>query len=149
MPTATSKKKADGSRSRSAAPMSDAHKKALALGREQGRIIRSYLEALETTRPRRGRKRTVDSVQRQLVAVKEQLPEATGLDRVHLIQDRMDLEAELATLSGAGVDLPGLEAAFVKVAADYGERKGISYTAWREAGVDAAVLKKAGIKRGS
>ena len=60
----------------------------------------------------------------------------------------MDLQAELEQLQGGGVDLTELEASFVKVAADYGARKGISYTAWREGGVDAAVLKKAGIKRG-
>jgi hypothetical protein len=83
-----------------------------------------------------------------LEAVRKELPGASGLTRVHLIQERIDLESELATLSGHGVDISELEAAFVKVAADYGSRKGISYTAWREAGVDAAVLKKAGIKRG-
>jgi hypothetical protein len=127
--------------------MTDAHKKALAVGREQGRVIRGYLEALESSRPKRGRKRTADSVKRRLDAVNADLPAATGLTRVHLIQERMDLEAELAQLSGGGVDVSELEAAFVKVAADYGARKGISYTAWREAGVDAAVLKKAGIKR--
>jgi hypothetical protein len=128
--------------------MTDAHKKALAVGREQGRVIRGYLEALDSTRPKRGRKRTADNVQRRLDAVHKELPGAAGLTRVHLIQERMDLESELATLSGDGVDISELEAAFVKVAADYGSRKGISYTAWREAGVDAAVLKKAGIKRG-
>jgi len=128
--------------------MTDAHKKALAVGREQGRVIRGYLEALDSTRPKRGRKRTADSVQRRLDAVRKELPSASGLNRVHLIQERMDLESELANLSGDGVDVSALEAAFVKVAAEYGTRKGISYTAWREAGVDAAVLKKAGIKRG-
>jgi hypothetical protein len=35
----------------------------------------------------------------------------------------------------------------VKVARSYGERNGITYTAWREIGVDPAVLKKAGITR--
>lgn len=134
--------------SRQPAAMTDAHKKALAVGREQGRVIRGYLEALESSRPKRGRKRTADSVQRRLETVRKELPGATGLTRVHLIQERMDLEAELANLSGEGVDVSALEASFVKVAADYGARKGISYTAWREAGVDAAVLKKAGIKRG-
>ena len=128
--------------------MTDAHKKALAVGREQGRSIRAYLEALDTTRPKRGRKRTAESVQRRLDAVRKEQPTATGLTRVLLIQERMDLETELANLSGDGVDISALEAAFVKVAAEYGSRKGISYTAWREAGVDAAVLKKAGIKRG-
>jgi hypothetical protein len=134
--------------SRNTPAMTDAHKKALAVGREQGRVIRGYLEALDSTRPKRGRKRTAESVQRRLAAVHKELPGASGLTRVHLIQERIDLESELATLSGDGVDISELEAAFVKVAADYGSRKGISYTAWREAGVDAAVLKKAGIKRG-
>ena len=139
-------KKGDGSRR--AGTMTDAHKKALAIGREQGRLIRSYLDALESTKPKRGRKRTPDSVKRRLATVNTELPAATALDRVHLIQERMDLEAELEQLQGGAVDLSDLEADFVKVAADYGARKGISYTAWREAGVDAAVLKKAGIKRG-
>jgi hypothetical protein len=129
--------------------MSDAHKKALAEGREQGRIIRGYLEAIEANRPKRGRKRTADTVRRRLEAVRKELPGATGLTRVHLIQERMDLEAELEQLSGKGTDVAELERSFVKVAADYGSRKGISYTAWREAGVDAAVLKKAGISRGT
>ena len=40
-----------------------------------------------------------------------------------------------------------LEAEFVVVAADSGARRGISYEAWREAGVAAAVLKRAGIRR--
>jgi hypothetical protein len=141
VPAAPTKKRKSGA-------MTDAHKKALAVGREQGRVIRGYLEALESSRPKRGRKRTTDSVQRRLDAVRKELPGSTGLTRVHLIQERMDLESELANLSGQGVDVSALEGAFVKVAAEYGSRKGISYTAWREAGVDAAVLKKAGIKRG-
>ena len=50
---------------------------------------------------------------------------------------------------GTKVDLSALEADFVKTAAKYAERKGISYAAWRELGVPADVLKKAGISRGS
>ncbi|MDZ7734518.1 MAG: hypothetical protein U5R31_16850 [Acidimicrobiia bacterium] len=38
-----------------------------------------------------------------------------------------------------------LESDFVKAAAEYGESKGIDYRTWREAGVPAGVLKKAGI----
>jgi hypothetical protein len=45
------------------------------------------------------------------------------------------------------VDLAQLEKDFVKAAAPYSERKGISYSAWREVGVPAAVLDKAGIAR--
>lgn len=40
-----------------------------------------------------------------------------------------------------------LEAEFVKVAASFGERKGIRYTTWREVGVPAKVLREAGISR--
>jgi hypothetical protein len=59
----------------------------------------------------------------------------------------MDLQAELSVKT-ENIDLSELERAFVAVARQYGERKGISYNAWREAGVDAAVLKRAGIGRG-
>ena len=47
---------------RSKAPMSDEHKAALAEGRNQGRAVRNYLEALDQNRPKRGRKRTTESV---------------------------------------------------------------------------------------
>ena len=46
------------------------------------------------------------------------------------------------------MDLEALESGFVKVVSAYSERKGISYAAWREQGVPAAVLKAGGIKRG-
>jgi hypothetical protein len=133
---------------RTKAPMSNEHKEALAIGREQGRAVRRYLEALELHKPKRGRKRTAESVQKQLAAIEGKLAGADPLSRVQLIQQRMDLQAELAQ-HGATVDLSALEADFVRSARDYGQRKGISYAAWREAGVDAAVLKKAGIGRGA
>ena len=38
--------------------MTAQHKAALAEGRSEGRAVKSYLEALEKNRPRRGRKRT-------------------------------------------------------------------------------------------
>jgi hypothetical protein len=133
---------------RTKAPMSNEHKEALALGREQGRAVRRYLEALDLHKPKRGRKRTAESIQKQLAAIETKLAAADPLTRVQLIQQRMDLTQELAT-KGETVDLGALEADFVKAARDYGQRKGISYAAWREAGVDAAVLKKAGISRAS
>jgi hypothetical protein len=128
-------------------PMSDAHKKALAEGREQGRAIREYLEALDRNKPRRGRKRTPDTVKKRLVAIEAKLTTADPLTKLHLIQERMDLDAELETMS-AKTDLSGLEKAFAKAAKAYGARKGITYGAWRELGVTPEVLKKAGIGRG-
>ncbi|HVE46283.1 MAG TPA: hypothetical protein VNA57_06010 [Acidimicrobiales bacterium] len=128
--------------------MSDEHKHALAVGREQGRAVRRYLEALEAHRPKRGRKRTPESIERRLSVIEERIAGAEPLTRLQLVQERMDLQEELANKSET-VDLTQLEADFVAAARDYGERKGISYGAWREAGVDAAVLKRAGIRRGA
>ena len=126
--------------------MSDAHKQALAQGRVQGRAVRRYLEALEAHKPKRGRKRTPESINRRLATVEKTMPDADPLTRVQLIQERMDLERELAQATKK-VDLSELERGFVKAARRYGERKGISYAAWRAAGVDPAVLRKAGISR--
>lgn len=138
-------------RKKAAAPtktMSAEHKQALATGREQGRAVRRYLEALEAHKPKRGRKRTPDSIQRRLDAIEDRLPSADPLTRLQLVQERMDLQAELATKSNT-VDLASLEDEFVNAAAEYGMRKGISYAAWREAGVDPAILKRSGIRRGA
>ncbi|HUR22986.1 MAG TPA: hypothetical protein VMZ73_03835 [Acidimicrobiales bacterium] len=127
--------------------MSDSHKAALAEGREQGRAVRRYLEALEAHKPKRGRKRTPESVQRRLAAIEERLGDADALTRLHLMQERMNLTNELAS-TGDSVDLQGIEDEFVVAAGPYGARKGITYAAWRSMGVDPSVLRRANIKRG-
>jgi hypothetical protein len=63
---------------------------------------------------------------------------------LELVQKRLDVERQLAVPT---VDLEGLEVGFVEYAGSYGERKGITYAAWREVGVPASVLKAAGIRR--
>jgi len=126
--------------------MSTAHKAALAKGREEGRVVRRYLEALEQTRPRRGRKRTPQSIEKRLVAIEVALADADPLSRLQLAQEQLDLEAELFSFEEA-LDVPALEKDFVKVAKAYSSRKGISYSAWRSVGVSAAALQKAGIAR--
>jgi hypothetical protein len=126
--------------------MSEEHKTALAEGRDQGRSVRLYLEALDANKPRRGRKRTRESITKRLDAIETELPTVDPLKRLHLIQERLDLRSELET-GDAGADLTELEAGFVAVAASYGERKGITYSAWRELGVPAAVLTRASITR--
>jgi len=128
--------------------MSDSHKAALAEGREQGRAVRRYLEALEAHKPKRGRKRTPESVQKRLASIDEKVAEADALTRLHLVQERMNLENELAS-SDSTVDLQSLEDEFAASAAPYGARKGITYAAWRQLGGDPGVLRKAGIKRGA
>src|SRR2546425_1829234 len=80
---------------RTRSPMSDSHKAALAEGREQGRAVRRYLEALEAHKPRRGRKRTPESMEKRLAAIEEKLPQADPLSRLQLVQERMDLQRQL------------------------------------------------------
>jgi uncharacterized protein YicC (UPF0701 family) len=126
--------------------MSDSHKAALAEGREQGRAVRRYLEALDAHKPRRGRKRTPESMEKRLSAIEERLPQADPLTRLQLVQERMDLQRQLEA-ADSNVDLQALEDEFVKAAPDYSRRKGITYAAWRETGVDPAVLRRAGIRR--
>lgn len=127
--------------------MTDEHKAALAAGRAQGLAVKNYLEALESQKPRRGRPRTPDMVEQQIVMVDVQLNDAPPLERLKLIQRRLDLEQVLEELNAPQVDLTALEAAFVESAAAYSKSQGISYEAWRKFGVDPAVLKRAGLSR--
>ncbi|MDY7104610.1 MAG: hypothetical protein S0880_25780 [Actinomycetota bacterium] len=128
--------------------LSEDHKAALAEGRAQGRAVRRYLEALEAHRPRRGRKRTVESMRKRLKRIEEEIQDADPLKRLQLVQERIDLDEEIAAAENK-VDLEALEREFVDAARSYSERKGISYAAWRELGVSAATLKRAGIGRSS
>lgn len=126
--------------------MTKAHKQALAAGRAEGKVVRDYLEALKRSKPKRGRKRTPESIKRRLNTIKSDYENVDAVTQLKFAQERLDLAIELAELT-AKVDVAPLEKAFVKIAKGYGERNGITYSAWREIGVDAAVLKKAGISR--
>src|SRR6476619_1649896 len=108
------------------AGMSDAHKAALAEGRAQGRAIRDYLEALEAHKPKRGRKRTPDSIKKRLDRIEAELGDAEPMKRLTLGQERLDLESEFEKAEG-GVDLSELEKGFVSNAKEYSARKGITY----------------------
>jgi hypothetical protein len=130
------------------APMSEEHKAALAKGRAEGRIVRDYLEGLRATKPKRGRKRTPETVKSRLEAIDNELESASPVEELMLVQERRDLEAELEQMSNT-VDMDALEDAFVGVAKSYSESKKISYASWRDVGVEARVLKRAGIGRGS
>lgn len=126
--------------------MSDEHKAALAKGREQGRKVRAYLAALEQER-RPGRQMDRGTIEAKLPEIQSTIDEEPDpAKRVELIQKRLDLEERLVEL-GDAPDVDALEKGFIEAAKEYSERKGISYAAWREAGVPAAVLKQAGIPR--
>lgn len=128
------------------AQMTEEHKQALAVGRAEGRMVRAYLEALESSRPKRGRKRTKESIGRRLERIEDELEAADPLKRLQLTQEQLDLTEELESMD-SGINLTDLEDDFVRVAQGYAERKGITYQAFRQIGVPASVLKRAGISR--
>ena len=70
------------------------------------------------------------------------------MSELKLVQERRNLTDELASMESS-VDTSTLEDAFVAVAKGYSERQGISYSSWREVGVEAGVLKRAGIPASS
>jgi hypothetical protein len=148
MPPKKTTKTKKAPRTRKQAPMTRAHKQALARGRDESRTVSRYLEALDAGKSRPGRPRTIQSVQAQLQAVETRVKGARGIDRLLALQQRTDLRNALAQRNGK-VDLATAEREFVKVARGYGERKGISYATWREAGVSPSVLAKARIARTS
>lgn len=125
------------------------HKAAMAAGRTEGRAIKNYLEALEAHKPRRGRRRTPESVTTRLDAIEQELPTVDAMKRLTLVQERLDLQKELERLRAPQVDMEQLEAQFIGAAMGYSERKGISWAAWREVGVPSSVLSRAGISKGS
>jgi hypothetical protein len=126
--------------------MSEDHKAALAKGRRESRAIRNYLEALGNRKP--GRPITPESLRKRIDGLEKKIESETNqLKKVELRQSRLDAEEALAKMENAS-DLEELEKEFAKVAKSYSKRKGITYSAWREQGVPAAVLKKAGVSRG-
>lgn len=126
--------------------MSDEHKAALAEGRAQGRAVRAYLEGLEANKPRRGRKRTPEGMRARIEMIDASIDDADAMSRLHLVQERLDLIAAIEAAE-ATVDMKPLEDGFIAAAAQYSGRKSISYAAWREVGVPADVLQRAGISR--
>jgi hypothetical protein len=139
------KKSAGTTSKRGRRTLSAEHKAQLARGREEARIVRAYLEAIDVPK-RRGRQRTAESISSQLSQIDERIVAARGIDKLALLKQRRDLEAERVARAPATA-IASLERDFTKVARSYGARKGIDYSLWRAAGVPAAVLSKARIQR--
>jgi hypothetical protein len=127
--------------------LSAAHKRALADGRTMSATVDRYLSAVNTPK-RRGRKVSKAALEQRLARARVTAKSATGVEKVLAAQEVRDLRNRIAGMEAAnGSDVKSLEADFVKIAKRFGENRGIGYGAWRDAGVPAAVLKKAGVAR--
>jgi hypothetical protein len=127
--------------------MSPTHKRALAAGRSESLAVNAYLAALNVPK-KRGRKVSAAALRTRLNAAEERARTKIGVDRVLAHQEARDLRARLGSArKHASADIKRLEQEFVRVAKGFSERRGISYGAWRDAGVPADVLKQTRIKR--
>ena len=126
--------------------MTEEHKAALAQGRRESKALKAYLEAISVPK-RRGRPVTAEALEAKIESLDAKVrDEGDPLARVDLIQARIDAQKALDQLTATNV-MEALEAGFVVYAASYSARKGVTWPAWREAGVPADVLKAAGVKR--
>lgn len=134
----------DASAERKTREVTPEHKAAMIQGRTETRVVRQYLEALEV-RQSGGRRRSKESLQKKLAAVEQGLESTDAVGRLHLVQERIDLQKAIEAAE-QNVDIDELESGFIGIAASYSERKGVSYQAWREVGVSKTVLEAAGIR---
>lgn len=126
--------------------MTPEHKAAIAAGRSEGAAVKRYLESLGK-RGKPGRRVSRAELKKRLEETDKAIPgETNPLKQLDLEQRRLDLRQRLEATSTKD-NSRDAEAAFVKVAKDYAERKSISYAAFRSMGVPASVLSKAGIAR--
>ena len=120
------------------------HKDAMVKASAENKAVKVYLESLDSSGRRPGRKRSPEKMRARLGEIAGQIESASPMKRVTLVQERIDIERSLAQQTD-DPDLAPAEDAFVEVAAAFSTRKGISKKAWREVGVPAAVLKRAGV----
>ncbi|HVE93352.1 MAG TPA: hypothetical protein VNB24_00425 [Acidimicrobiales bacterium] len=113
---------------------------------ERARAVRRYLSALDMQRPGRSAAKTSESILHRIHHVDTLLMSADPVSRLHLTQERIDLHAEQLRIAASPEPaLAEFEEAFVRAARSYGERHGLTYSAWRQIGVNADVLERAGI----
>ena len=125
--------------------MTQEHKDALKEGRARGHTVRTYLEALERSKPKPGRPITREGLQKRIDELGPKIDdERDPLEKLALVQKKIDLERRLADIDDP-VDITPLEDAFVEVVAEYSRAKKISVEAWLEMKVPRSVLKRAGM----
>lgn len=120
-------------------------------GRLEQIAVKAYLDAVEKRLARerkRGRPKSPEKMRARLDEIDGQLPvENDTVKQLLLVQERINIVRDLEDILN-NEEFQELEDRFVKVASSFSDRREIEYAAWREMGVTADVLKRAGIKSG-
>ena len=125
--------------------MTQSHKDALKDGRNRGQIVRRYLKAIESAKPRRGRPITPEGLRKSIEKIDADLAtEKDPLRKLDLVQSKIKKQKDLEEFESP-IDMVALENEFVRVAKDYNDSKELSPEAWLELGVPRDVLRRAGI----
>jgi hypothetical protein len=125
--------------------MTQSHRTALKVGRERGQIVRRYLKAIESAKPRRGRPVTPEGLRKSIEKIDADLAtEKDPLRKLDLVQSKIKKQKDLEEFESP-IDMVALENEFVGVAKDYNDSKELSPEAWLELGVPRDVLRRAGI----
>jgi hypothetical protein len=125
--------------------MTQSHKDALKDGRDRGQIVRRYLKAIESAKPRRGRPVTPEGLRKSIEKIDADLAtEKDPLRKLDLVQSKIKKQKDLKEFESP-IDMVALEKEFVRVAKDYNDSKELSPEAWLELGVPREVLRRAGI----
>lgn len=113
---------------------------------DRARVVRRYLSALDAKKPGRTLARTAETLHHRMHQIDIELLSADPVKRLHLTQERIDLHAEHLRLLSSASEFAELEKAFLRVARSYGDQHELTFSAWRQVGVDVEVLAAAGIK---
>ena len=125
--------------------MTQSHQLALKVGRERGQIVRRYLKAIESAKPRRGRPVTPEGLRKSIEKIDADLAtEKDPLRKLDLVQSKIKKQKDLEEFESP-IDMVALENEFIRVAKDYNDSKQLSPEAWLELGVPREVLRRAGI----
>jgi len=125
--------------------MTQSHKDALKDGRSRGQIVRRYLKAIESAKPRRGRPVTPEGLRKSIEKINADLAtEKDPLRKLDLVQSKIKKQKDLEEFESP-IDMVALENEFIRVAKDYNDSKELSPEAWLELGVPREVLRRAGI----
>ena len=112
--------------------------------RKENKIVEAYLIEVER-KAGQPKGKSPQQLRQELTSLSTLLKTVEGIEKLEILQQRENLYAEMRMAEEGALD--SMEAAFIEVANSYGERKGISYSTWREFGVPKGILEQAGIKR--
>lgn len=127
--------------------VTDEHKAAMKRGRQVSAVVDAYLKVVDQPK-RRGRPISLDELNARRAKATDELAVSEGLARLKLLQTIRDLEERISTLEqDNSSDLQALEQRFVEVGSEFAASQGIDYSTFRDYGVPADVLKRAGIRQ--